>query len=179
MAGPLLVGAEGVILVRDKDSYGASRPITEGLELVMQLMHFPTSRTVILVGQEDIEGAGHFTKIHGLAKASTAGIAPEDKDEDPAIAQWYAIERQRSAGPINLVLTAYPEVYKRCTVSHQPCILFGRRGALGSAEVRPSWDALHDRVVRRRDATAEAMYPDPVDYPPAVTDGEWHLSPHG
>jgi hypothetical protein len=151
----------------------------DGIELVMQLMHFPTSRTVIMIGQENIEGAQHFTKIHGLAKASVVGIAPEDREEDPALAQWYVIERQRSAGPINLVLTAYPEVYRRCAATHQAVILFARRGSLGAPEMRPTWGELHNRVIRRRDAEAEAKYPEDTDLPPAVTSGEWHMSPHG
>lgn len=179
MAGPLIVGAEGVILIRDDQSYGASRPIMEGLELVTQLMHFPTSRTVVVVNETELEGIGHFLKINGLGKASAAAIAMEDKNEDPAIAQWYVIERLRAAGPIGMVLTAYPEVYKRCVGSHQPVLLFGRRGALGSPEVRPSWDQLHERVIRRRDAEADAKYPVDDDLPPAVTSGEWHISPHG
>ena len=45
--GPMFVGAEGVLLRRNKYKYGSSRPIMEGFELVTALKHFPTSRLVI------------------------------------------------------------------------------------------------------------------------------------
>jgi hypothetical protein len=163
MAGPLLVGAEGVLLIEDKGSYAASRPITEGIELAMQLFHFPTSRMVVLTGLVDTDGAQHFCRIHGLAKAAVVGINPEDKIEDPWTAQWYSIERERAAGPINMVLTSYPEVFERCMESHQPVLLFGRRGSVGTLDTRPSWGQLHERVIARRDAIAEEIPDEEID----------------
>ena len=155
MAGTLLVGAEGVILIPDQEAYGASRPIHEGLELVLQLKNFPTGRLVVLVGEEDTKLAEHWVKVQGLKGAGVVGIAAEDRHEDPDLAQWYAIERQRSAGPINMVLTAYQSVYDCCKVTHQPVLLFGRRGAIGSLDNRFTWDDLHNRVIRTRDAAVE------------------------
>ena len=179
MAGTLVVGAEGVILVKDEQSYGASRPLTEGLELVMQLMHHPTTRTVVVVGETDTEGIGHFLKIHGLGRAGSKAINVEDKNIDPALAQWYVINRIRAQGPIGLVLTAYPEVYNKCVISHQPCLLFGRKGALGAPEQRASWNELHERVLKRLNAEAESQYPDESDVIPApAADEGWYLSPH-
>lgn len=157
MSGPLLVGAEGVVLIPDPDSYGASRPLMEGLALVMQMRHHPTTRTTMMVGQVDTGMAQHWMSIHGLNGVSVRGIAPEDKEEDPGLAEWYVIERLRSAGPVNLVLTAYPEVYSRCTSSHQPVLLYGRRGSLGGTEQRDTWGQLHAKVLRHREAEVESM----------------------
>ena len=157
MAGTLLVGAEGVIIVPSAESYAAGRPITEGLELVLQLMHFPTTQTSVLVGLVDTTPADYFCKINGLAKAGLVGIAKEDRHEDPAMAQWYAIERMRARGPLNMVLTSYSDVWVRCTETHQPALLFARRGALGTLGERKPWEDLHAQVVRSRDATVEAL----------------------
>lgn len=157
MAGPLLVGAEGVILVPDAESYAAGRPIVEGLELVAQLTHFPVTRTAILAGIIDIGPADYFCKVNGLPKVDVVGIRVEDRHEEPALAQWYSIERQRVAGPINMVITAYPAVYERCKASHQPVLLFARRGSLGELEARETWEALHAKVIRSRDATVEEL----------------------
>lgn len=155
MSGPLLVGAEGVIIVPDSESYAAGRPINEGIELVMQLMHFPTTRTAIMVGLVDPEPADYFCKINGLAKVGIVPIRAQDRHDEPPLAQWYCIERQRAAGPVNMVLTAFPEVYKRCMASHQPALLFARRGSLGSLESRSTWEELHAKVIRSRDAAVE------------------------
>lgn len=155
MAGPLVIGAEGVILVQDEESYGASRPIDAGIELALQLSHFPTSRVTILIAQVDTEPAEHFCRVHGLHKSSIVGIAPEDEHEDPALAQWFALERQRSAGPVNMVLTAHSEVYERCKSSFQAAILFARRGSLGEGPPSFTWNDLHDRVLRSREARAD------------------------
>lgn len=157
MSGPLLVGAEGVVLVPDGEAYGASRPLMEGLALVMQMMHHPTTRTTVMVNQVNTTMAEHWMKIHGLTNVGVRGIAPEDKDEDPGLAEWYVVERLRSAGPVNLVLTAYPEVYSRCTATFQPVLLYGRRGTLGAPEQRETWDELHAKVVRHREAEVETM----------------------
>src|SRR5665647_2047254 len=132
MAGTLLVGAEGVILTADSESYGASRPIHEGLELVLQIRTFPTARTVVMVGVEDTEMAEHWMKLQALKGVTVVGINPEDREEDPGLAQWYIIERQRANGPINLVLTAHEDVYERCVTTHQPVLLYGRKGSIGS-----------------------------------------------
>lgn len=156
MSGPLLVGAEGVILVPSAESYASSRPLTEGLELVMQLMHFPTTRTSVMVGLVDTEPADYFCKINGLARVGILPIRVQDRHDEPALAQWYCIERQRAAGPINMVLTAFPEVWRRCMASHQPALLFARRGSLGSLEPRSTWEELHAKVIRSRDAAVEA-----------------------
>lgn len=157
MAGPLLVGAEHVIIVPDAESYAAGRPIMEGIELVMQMMHFPTSRTSLLAGIVDTEPIKYFAKINGLAKCGIVGIKAEDRNEDPAEAQWYAIERLRAGGPINMVLTAYPYVYERCMGSHQPVLLFARRGSLGALEGHRPWEELHAGVIRSRDAAVSAI----------------------
>lgn len=155
MAGPLLVGAEDIILVSNKKTFGSSRPLMEGLELVTMLKHFPTSRTVVMVEIEDVKTADTWVKMHGLKEVIVVGIPPEDRYEPPDVAQWYTIERQRALGPVNLVLTAFPEVYRRCTASHQPVLLYGRRGAVISEEDRPTWDELHASVMRSREAAVE------------------------
>jgi hypothetical protein len=155
MAGPLIVGAEGVLLVPDQESYAASRPITEGIELTMQLGHFPTSNTVVLVSTVDTEVGMYFCRMHGLSKSTVVGIAPEDKTIEAPTAQWFAIERLRAKGPINMILTAYALVYERCRRSHQPVILFGRRGSLAGLEGQSTWDELHKRALNHREAMAE------------------------
>jgi hypothetical protein len=157
VSGPLVVGAENVILIPDGDNYGAARPLSEGLELVMQLRHHPTTRTTVTINSVDTKMAEHFMRIHGLKDVAVRGIAAEDVREDPAVAEWYVIERIRAAGPVNMVITAHPEVYMRCMDSHQPCLLFGRRGSLGTQGDRPTFAALHARVVAHRDAEAESM----------------------
>jgi hypothetical protein len=73
------------------------------------------------------------------------------------MAQWYAIERIRANGPVRLVVTAFKEVYERCLMSHQPVLLFGRRGSVGSLDSPEPWENLHARVIRQRDAKVEAM----------------------
>lgn len=154
MAGPVLVGAENVILVEDADSYAASRPVTEGIELVVQLRGFPTSKLVVITGQEDTKATDHFCKLNGITGANVLGIAPEDRDIDPADAQWYVIERERARGPIGLVITAYPGVLQRCMSTAQPAILFARRGSLGELELPLTWRDLHSRVIKHRRAEA-------------------------
>lgn len=121
----------------------------------MQLKHFPTSSVTVLTDTKDTDGADYFCKINGLPGCNVVGIAPEDVGEDKGTAQWYAIERQRAKGPINLVVTAYKEVYERCLMTHQPVLLFGRRGSLGSLDSTATWGQLHDRVVRTRIASVE------------------------
>lgn len=160
-AGPLLVGAEGVILIPDADiPYASSRPIMEGLELVTQLKHFPTSNATIIVNTQDVEGAAYFVKINGLPETGVVSTALEDKAEEPALAQWYAIERLRATGPVRLVLTAYKEVYERCATSHQPVLLFGRRGSVATLDGPTPWETLHEKVRKQRDAKVEAMNDD-------------------
>jgi hypothetical protein len=156
----MLVGAEGVLLIRDDEDdtpYASSRPCDEGLELVMQLKHFPTSNATIIVHTQDIEGAAYFVKINGLPETGCVSTAIEDKYETVAMAQWYAIERLRSTGPVRLVVTAFKEVYERCLMSHQPVLLFGRRGGVGSLDSPEPWDNLVSRINRQRDAKVEAM----------------------
>lgn len=158
MSGPLLVGAEGVLLIADNDNYGASRPLMEGLELITQMRHHPTTRTTVTVGVVDTSMPEHYMKIHGLNGVNVKGILPEDRDEDPALAQWYVIERCRSAGPINLVITSYSLVWQKCVATHQPVLLYGRRGSLGEGqEVRATWDELHAKVLRHQDAEADMI----------------------
>jgi hypothetical protein len=157
MAGPLIVGAEDVILVPNRESYAASRPVTEGLELILQLKVFPTSRLIVLAGTEDEQGADHFCKLNGLMGASAVGIFPEDRHEEPWLAQWYNISRQRAAGPIRMVITSYPEVYEKCGESHQPVLLFARYGMIAHASDPESWDQLTARVKRSREATIETI----------------------
>jgi len=155
MAGPLLIGAEGVILTPNPEWYGASRPISEGLELALQLGHFPTSRTLIAVGTSVADDATRWCKLHGLREVDVVTMAPEDRHVTPEDAQWYTIERQRARGPLHLVLTSYATVFVRCKVSHQPVLLFGRRGSLGAAPPQKSWDEMHARIVRQREAMIE------------------------
>jgi len=157
MAGPLLVGAEGVLLIPDGESFGASRPIMEGIDLVLQLRHFPTARTIVTVGASDTEESERWCKMNALPEVAVVGIAPEDRHLPPDLAQWYVVERQRAKGPLHLVLTAYETVFERCKLSHQPVLLFARRGALGAAPAAVSWDELHAQVVRRREAAVEAI----------------------
>lgn len=161
MGGVLLVGAEDVVLVSNKEAFGSSRPLMEGLELVTMMKHFPTSRTAMLVGTEEVALADQWMKIHGLREVAIVGISAEDRYERPDLAQWYAIERQRAMGPIGMVLTSYPEVYRRCAGSHQPVLLYGRRGAVISDEDRPAWDELHANVLRVREAAIEE-FDDPL-----------------
>ena len=155
-AGPLIVGAEGVILIADDGPYASSSPIMDGIELVTQLKHFPTSQATVIVHTQDVEGAGYFVKINGLPETGVVPVLREDMEDAP-LAQWYAIERLRARGPVRLVLTAYKEVYEKCTVSHQPVLLYGRRGSIGSLDGPTSWETLEERIRRHRDAVVEAM----------------------
>ena len=151
MPGPLVVGAEGVIL-QPEDAYASSRPIMEGLELLMMLEKFPTSMVSILCNTTQQTEAEYFVKINGFPNAAVVTAVPEDKDMSPADAQWHAINRIRSKGPINLVLTAHREVYTHCIHSHQAALLFGRKGALSTMEESPTWNDLHERVKANREA---------------------------
>lgn len=153
MPGTLLVGAENVILVPDQ-AYASSRPIPEGLELVLKLRTFPITRTIVMVGTQDAEAALHFCRLNGLPTVDIDTVLPEDEDLDSAEAQWNLIQRRRAGGPIPLVITAYPRVYQLCTTSHQPVLLYGRRGGLYESEGQPSWDELHNRVTKHREALA-------------------------
>lgn len=155
MAGPLVIGAEGVVLVPNKDTYGSSRPIEEGLELVLMLKEFPTSSTTVITHTEDKAAAEIWMKLNGLPKAAVVITHPVDVDLEPSEAQWHQIQRERARGPVNLVLTAFRDVYERCTQAHQPVLLFGRRGSVGSLDVPPSWDEVHARVQFSREANAE------------------------
>jgi len=157
-SGPLIVGAEGVLLIPEKDvPYASSRPIMEGIELVMQLKHFPTSNATIIVHTQDLEGAAYFVKINGLPETGCTSTALEDKNEPTPMAQWWAIERIRARGPVRLVITAYQEVYERCLWSHQPVLLYGRRGSIGALDGPTPWEDLVSRVKRQRDAKVDAL----------------------
>jgi hypothetical protein len=153
--GPLLVGAEEVILVQDMENYGSSRPVNEGLELVMALSHFPTSQVIMMCNTADTPTAEFFCKIHGLKGVEVVGLQPEDRHEPLPSVQWRAVKRQRALGPVNLVITAYREVYERCGGAHQPCILFGRRGGLISHDERTTWAEASEAVRRRRYAEVD------------------------
>ena len=155
MSGPLLVGAEDVILVPSKQSYASSRPITEGLDLVLQLASFPTTRITVIAGTEDVTGADYFCKMHGIKSAGVVGVAPEDRHEELWLTQWYNVERQRAKGPIRLVLTAFPEVFARCAETHQPALLFARYGSGALATEPSSWEDLSKRVRSRIEAEIE------------------------
>lgn len=162
MSGVLLVGAEDIVLVSNKEAFGSSRPLMEGLELVTMLQHFPTSRVVVMVGIADEPMADQWMKIHGLRGVAVAGVPPQDRYERPDTAQWYCVERQRALGPVGMVLTSYPEVYRLCSGSHQPVLLYGRRGAVISEEDRPAWDELHASVLRSRELAVEE-FDDPAE----------------
>lgn len=157
MPGTLAVGAEDVILVQNFESYASSRPIDDGLELVLQLKTFPTSMVVIVVAVENTAPGEYFVKLNGLNGANVVGVVPEDRYLEPWEKQWYAIERLRSKGPIRLVVTAHPEVYMRCVHTHQPVLMFARRGSLGIETLRPSWDSLVAQVHKRRELEAESI----------------------
>jgi hypothetical protein len=157
MPGPLFVGAEGVILHPDENAYAASRPINEGLELVMQLEKFPTSSLTILCNTESQMDAEYFVKMNGLPHARVVLTSPEDRNEWPYLSQWAAINRERAKGPVNLVLTSYREVWDRCVQSYQACLLFGRRGALSTIETALSWEQLHERVKATKEARLEEV----------------------
>lgn len=149
MAGTLCVGAEGVLILPGKGSYASGKPIPEGIEMVMRLK---AGITVVIVDTQDIAGAEYFCTMHGLPGVTVVGSLPEDKEEEPAVSQWYGIERQRSKGPIHTVITGYGFVYQRCVLTHQSVLLFGRRGALGSLDTSTSWEDLRQRAIRHRDA---------------------------
>ena len=161
MPGTLVVGAENVILQADEEAYASSRPILEGLELVLMMEKFPTSQLIIICNTDDETAANYWVKMNGLPKARIILIAPEDADSATDVAQWHAIQRERARGPLNYVLTAYKTVYTHCVQTHQAALLFGRKGALSSMETALSWEELHDRVK----STKEARLGDvPEDY---------------
>jgi hypothetical protein len=128
----------------------------EGLELVMALRKFPTSRLSIYFNTEDTDAASFFCKINGLAEAQVITMRPADRSEEPYVAQWSAIQRQRSQGPLNLVLTAYKRIYQLCSSSHQAVLLYGRVGQVGSLDTEVSWTELSERVRRSREASVES-----------------------
>lgn len=150
-----MVGAEGVILLPDKEAYASSRPLNEGLELVMQLEKFPTSQLTIICHTEDKMDCEYFIRMNGLPHARILLTTPEDKDEPVPLAQWNAINRCRAQGPVNIVLTAYKDVYTRCVQSYQAALLFGRKGALSSLDNKPTWNELYDRVKATKQARLE------------------------
>lgn len=156
MPGPLIIGAEGVLLDPEPDAYGSSRPIDEGIELARQLKEFPTSRTTVVVGTEDLTAAEYFMRLHRLAHVEVVGFLPQDRSEDPWMAQWNVIERLRVNGPINLVLTAYVDVWQHCATTHQAALLFTRVGGLAAIGERPTWAELRYRTTKHREAVAEA-----------------------
>jgi hypothetical protein len=94
--------------------------------------------------------------MNGLPQVSVVPIAVEDADLKLETAQWHAIERQRAAGPVNMVLTAYPYVFEMCSRTHQAVLLYGRRGGLEDIPKPESWDTLQERSRQRREAIAEA-----------------------
>ena len=151
------VGAEGVILLRDEDSYAASRPHHAGLELVTALMHLPLVQLYVHVDTEDIVGAEYFMRMNGIPSASVVPLTPSDRSEEPWMSQWLAIERERSKGPLTLVLTAWGEVFERCLGTYQAALLYARRGGVETIGELPSWDQLRDRVTFRRQAEIEEV----------------------
>jgi hypothetical protein len=157
-AGALVIGAEGVVLRMDAQNYPSSKPLQEGLDLVLMLGHFPTTRTLLLVNTENYDGAVYWAKMNGLLKVEVVPRAPEDRTESDPVAQWHGIQQIRSNGPINLVITAHPQVYLECLSGYQPVLLYGRRGAVGSPEAGPSWQKLQSQVRRRREALVEETY---------------------
>lgn len=152
MPGPLIVGAEWVILKPDHDAYASSQPILEGLELLLMMEKFPTSQVTIICDTDDQTSAEYWIKMNGLPKARIVLTAPEDEEADTDEAQWHAIQRERAKGPLNYVLTAYKKVYTHCVQTHQAALLFGRKGALATMESAPSWDELHSRVKQTKEA---------------------------
>ena len=146
------MGAEGVILLPDNSAYASSRPINEGLELVLLLEKFPTSQVTIVCHTDDSSAADYFVRMNGLPHARVLLTTAEDQDEPIPVAQWNAINRIRAQGPVNLVLTSYKDVYTRCMQSYQGALLFGRKGALSTMEEAPSWQDLHDRVKQVKQA---------------------------
>lgn len=154
MPGPLIVGAEGVILTPDK-AYASSRPINEGLELIMMLDKFPTSSLTFVCNTDQETEATYFVKMNGFPKARVLLTPREERDEYPEAAQWNAINRERAKGPINLVVTSYREVYDNCCRTRQAALLFGRKGALSTLGEQPSWRELSERVKANKEARLE------------------------
>lgn len=157
--GPLFVGAEEVILRKDSEHYGSSRPIMEGLELVMMLNH-STARLVVHCNTPDKAAADFFVKINGLPKAAVITLdtpAQVITEDDPHLAQWEAINRQRAKGPLSLVVTGYQSVFDMCSRSHQPVLLYGRRGQVASEQTIPSWGELQESVRKQREATVDQL----------------------
>jgi hypothetical protein len=155
MPGPLIVGAEGVILLPDMSAYASSRPLNDGLELILQLEKFPTTLTTVLCHTQNQTDAEYFCKMQGLPHAKVMLTNPEDVDEPVPVAQWNLIQRIRAQGPVNLVVTSYKDVYTRCVQSYQAALLYGRKGALSTMEEAPSWQDLHDRVRATKQARLE------------------------
>ena len=152
MPGPLIVGAEGVILLPDPTAYASSRPLNDGLELVLLLEKFPTSKVTILCHTQNQVDAEYFCKMQGLPHAQVMITSPEDMEEPVAVSQWKLIQKIRAQGPVNCVLTSYKDVYTRCVQSYQAALLYGRKGALSTMEEAPSWQDLHDRVKQVKQA---------------------------
>jgi hypothetical protein len=112
---------------------------------------------VIVVHTVDKVGAEYFMRMQGLPDAEVALLRPEDRSYSPWEAQWVAIRRQRSRGPLKLVLTAYGEVFTQCLRTYQSVLLYARRGGSESIDDLPSWDELADRVRIRREADREEV----------------------
>lgn len=155
MAGPLIIGAEDVILVKDKNAYASSRPVIEGITLVEQLRGFPTTSVTVIGHVKDGNQLDYFCKSNGVKKPTVAVVDIADLDEDPAVAQWHVIQRLRSRGPVGMVITAYPYVFEHCSMHYQAVVLFGRRGGLERVEEFEPWNSLQGRLVKSRDVRLE------------------------
>lgn len=158
MAGTLLVGAEEVVLRQDRDSYAASQPIHEGMELISALSNKMAGRFVLTVNTVDLEPAQYWCRMNGLRGAHVMPLSVVDSLVDAEIGQWHQIERQRSQGPLWMVVTAYPLVWEKCQGAYQSSVLFGRRGRLlETPTLRPAWQDLVDGVKHYREATVEEL----------------------
>lgn len=156
MIGTLVVGAEYVLLNPDPESIAASHPITEGCELVMAICKgLPVGRFVVMMHTTDNDMGEFWCKANGLKPASIEGPIPEDIHEPFDVAEWNTIERIRSQGPVWLVITASTVIYQKCSATHQPVLLFGRRGGLEELPPRESWWQVQERIQRHREAAVE------------------------
>jgi hypothetical protein len=151
----VVIGAEGVLLVPHWDLYGSSRPIVEGLELTQQLKGFPTTRMVVMMHTKRLDVAEFWCKVNGLADAQPVIPQIADLATGPDVAQVHGVQRQRSRGPVSLIVTAFPTVFDACRAIGQPSILFARQGFSEAPLQLKGWDEMMDQVNEKVVADAE------------------------
>lgn len=150
MSNTLVIGAEEVLLIQDRDSYAASRPIPDGIQIAQQLRAFPTARTVIVTLAEEALPAQYWAQVNGFAKAEVFCPEPEDDDQPDWIKHLHMMERITPPAS-SLILTGLPLVFEAVMARRYPAVLFSRPGGRIEAQ-RASWAELHNRVMKRREA---------------------------